>query len=124
MAPIFARGKGEMVRSSEAKGELPRMQQVSAVVTLHRFNLQHLRYVDYAKKNPGTLEELLDGTVSFPEETAVGVTVWENYYASRPLPRDLFRGEFDRWWSIEGDNQEPTFEGRRLQEFGIGRNAT
>jgi hypothetical protein len=59
----------------------------------------------------------VNDSISFPEEKGVGVTVWENAVANKPLPRDLFRGSLDQWWSCEGDAQELSFVGDRLLEL-------
>jgi hypothetical protein len=107
----FIVGDGKMVRQGYNQHT-----RISAILTLHHYDLQAMRYSRHAR-TPEGYTELVNDSVSFPQEKAIGVTVWENGVASKPLPRDLFRGSFDQWWSIEGDTQELTFVGERLREL-------
>ena len=107
----FMRGNGKMVRRSHNQHT-----RISAILTLHRYDIQTMRYTRHAKTPEGRYE-ILQESVSFPEEKGVGVTVWENAVSSKPLPRDLFRGSLDQWWSVEGDVQDLSFVGNRLREL-------
>jgi hypothetical protein len=107
----FMIGDGKMVRRFHNQHT-----RISAILTLHQYDIQAMRYTRHAKTPKGRVE-ILEELVSFPEEKEVGVTVWENAVASTRLPRDLFRGPLDQWWSVEGDAQELTFVGERLRGF-------
>jgi hypothetical protein len=107
----FMIGDGKMVRRTHNQHT-----RISAILTLHHYDIQSMRYSRLAK-SPEGYAALIDDSISFPEEKAIGVTVWENAVASKPLPRDLFRGSFDEWWSIEGDGQDLTFVGDRLRDL-------
>jgi hypothetical protein len=107
----FIVGDGKMVRRTHNQHT-----RISAILTLHHYNIQAMRYSRHAK-TPGGYAELMNDSISFPEEKGVGVTVWENAVASKPLPRDLFRGPLDQWWSFEGDAQELSYVGDRLREL-------
>jgi hypothetical protein len=43
--------------------------------------------------------------------THLAVTVWKNIYAEIQFPNDLFRGEFDEHWGLEGDYVKRTYIG-------------
>ena len=113
----FLPGRGKMVH--RAGGNTVRFQntRISALVTLHRFDVQMLRKLRHARV-PGGASELWDGRVSFEEDTQPGVTVWENAYADARLPQDFFRGELDRWWTVtESGQQERTYIGDLLKQL-------
>ena len=69
--------------------------RLSAVISLHNW----------------TIHTSADG---MDPEHVPGVTVWENAYARAPMPRDLFRGAMDSWWTVEGEEQRLSFIGDRL----------
>ena len=51
------------------------------------------------------------------ETKAVGVIVWENYYARNPFPRDMFCGPYDQRWGKDGDSMTRIFVGERLLDY-------
>lgn len=107
----FVVGEGKMVRPSRNQNT-----RISAILSLHDYDVQFMRTLRHGN-TPQGYSELMHGTTKFREEHITGVTVWENATSSRRLPRDLFRGEMDRWWSIEGGEQSLTFVGGKLEEL-------
>jgi hypothetical protein len=107
----FVARDGMMVRSNQNRNT-----RISAILTLHHYDIQAMRYSRYARTSEG-YAELVNDLVSFPEEKRVGVTVWENAVANKPLPRDLFRGSLDQWWSVEDGAQDLSFVGDSLREL-------
>lgn len=52
-----------------------------------------------------------------PFETQRGVIVWENIYARRPLPRDVFNGPYDQRFGLDENDIACIFFGRGLEEL-------
>ena len=76
--------------------------RLSAVISLHNW----------------TIHTSADG---MDPEHVPGVTVWENAHARAPMPRDLFRGAMDSWWTVEGEEQRLSFIGDRLLGLELAR---
>lgn len=116
MTQEFLVKRGKMLQPSG--GEEPRKQntRIAALVTLHRYDVQHLRRLKHARK-PGGYAEIMNGEIDFPVESRPGVTVWENAYADRRLPQDIFRGPLDQWWTLESDGQQRSYIGLELQQL-------
>jgi hypothetical protein len=88
----FSLGEGHMVRGDGK----PRNTRISALVALHNYNAQALAIKRYLNREDGRpkrdrIHDVYNEVVSFPEEHRLGVSVWENAFASSRLPRDLFR---------------------------------
>ena len=117
MTREFLPGRGKMVQRAAANTVRLQNTRISALVTLHRWDLQMLRALHYARTS-GSAAELWSGQVSFKEDIRPGVTVWENAFAENRLPQDSFRGELNRWWTVtENGQQERTFIGALLREL-------
>jgi hypothetical protein len=120
MTVQFIPGKGKMIRGD---GEV-RNTRISALIALHNYNVTYFLVKKYISEDDGrTVRErradVIDQTVTFPDEQQVGLTVWENCFAANPLPRDLFQGEMDKRWIVEGEYPTPTFVGSKLKSLGI-----
>lgn len=115
MRTQFIPGRGRMVKKS---GEVWNTR-ISALLTLHNYHVHSLALQRFIRTDDGRtraerVRDAFDGTVPFPEEYRLGVTVCENAFASQTLPRDLFKGEMDDWWTIEGEFQTRSYVGSRL----------
>jgi hypothetical protein len=120
MSAQFIPGKGKMIR----RDGLVRNTRISALVALHNYNVTYSLMKKYINEDDGRTErerraDVINRVVTFPEEQQVGVTIWENGLAVTPFPRDLFRGEMDEWWTLEGEYQTSTFVGSKLRSLGI-----
>lgn len=120
MTSQFIPGKGKMIRRD---GQV-RNTRISALLALHNYNVTYFLMKKYISEDDGRAErerraDVINGVVTFPEEQQVGLTVWENGFAANPLPRDLFRGEMDEWWTVDEEYQTPTFVGSKLKSLGI-----
>lgn len=51
------------------------------------------------------------------EEERVGVIVWENRFADVPFPRELFRGEYDSRWGLDGSEIRRIYVGPGLLAY-------
>ena len=51
------------------------------------------------------------------EEVHFGLIVWENAFATTPLPSGVFRGPYDEYWSAKpnGGGNECTHVGEKLK---------
>lgn len=116
MTQEFLLKRGKILQPSA--GEEPRKQntRIAVLVTLQRYDVQHLRRVKHARK-PGGYEEIMTREIEFSPESRPGVTVWENAYADKRLPNDIFRGQLDQWWTVEKDGQQRSYIGPELQQL-------
>ena len=101
----FMPGKGKMVRRHHVQNT-----RISAIISLHDYNTFPKEAALYLKSDDGrTLEErqadLWSGQAEISEELTPCVTVWENAYAKRKFPNELFRGPMDARWSVENGAQ-------------------
>jgi hypothetical protein len=126
---------GKLIHSRKRR---PRMEHISALLTVRRFNVGALRmdrYVEGLPKNPELtsseraitlLEHLEAADLPFDQgEQAVCIIVWENTFAARPLPIDLFCGEFDERWTLGESGCTLSFRGSELEKIaGPSRRGT
>jgi hypothetical protein len=115
----------KMIHSRRKK---PRIDQISALITVRNVNVGSLRLQQYIDGLPDSSEKdswksaaalwdhLQSAQLPFDQsETAVGVVVWENVFAATPLPTELFRGPYDVQWTGTGDGISLSFEGPNLK---------
>jgi len=97
-APEFAfLDRGKMWRP---KANEPQNTTISSLITIRHVNTGGMNLELYLKNHPAIHgEAILDLTnekVGFDlNERNVGVMVWENAFAARPLPEDIFNGAYD-----------------------------
>jgi hypothetical protein len=113
----FLRGRGKMVQTSGLSNT-----RMSALLTLHKYNVAGMRQKRFIEQNDGRsrahrIDDVLRGTVNFADEARIGVTVWENAVAVNKLPRNLFRGAMDDWWTVDAEYQTRSFVGCQLGEL-------
>jgi hypothetical protein len=112
-------GRGKMVRGSTQQNTT-----ISALITLRNVIVGWLRYKKMLKEFPKlsideTLEAAAERYENFSlDEEHLGVIVWENAVARIPLSRELFTGDYDLRWGVEGQDQTVTFEGKGLAGLG------
>jgi hypothetical protein len=123
--PVYIQGDGKMIRKTRVQNT-----RIAAVITIveHRIWWHAMR--KYVNTEDGRTRaqrawDVQNGQVDLPDEdaTMTGVTVWENGVASRTLPRDLFKGEMDAWWEVDGGRQLPTFIGERRRDLEVDKSA-
>jgi hypothetical protein len=88
----FISGRGRMFKKS---GEVWNTR-ISALLTLPNYPVHSLARQRFIRTDDGRtrrerISDVFNEIVSFPEEYRLGVTVYENAFASNLLPRDLFR---------------------------------
>lgn len=117
-AKFLGGGKMNISRLGESSNS-----RISSLITLRRIPIGQLRLQKYAAqmKLHGTsrieraAEKAARLCIEITEfdrsEERIGVIVWENAFAKRPLPRDLFNGEFDVIFGIDGSVQTRVFAG-------------
>lgn len=80
---------------------------ISALVTLREVKVGAARLAEYIKrKDGGAAAYLFDPALHARlnvDEVHLGVIVWENAFAANPLPKELFRGPYDEYWSARED---------------------
>lgn len=85
---------------------------ISALITL--------RILDLAAAERRRRHRRLSVTAGEGVASQLGVIVWDNIFATTPLPSDLFRGPFDERWSGDGYGFRRCYVGDGLIEYGIG----
>jgi len=55
----------------------------------------------------------------FFEDLQQGVIVWENVYARKPLPRELFNGPYDERYGLDGGDITRIFCGSAFEELDL-----
>jgi hypothetical protein len=115
----FLIGKGKMVRRSRFQNT-----RISALISLHNYHTFAKEAALYIRTDDGRAHEerWLDvhaGRTNISADPTPCVTVWENAVAKRRLPRDLFRGSMDAWWTADEGNQELSFIGERRLALNI-----
>lgn len=112
----------------------PRYTQFSSVIVLEKFPIGQVKFSSlydereqHREKGSSTVENAVDtfkyiqtltaGGFNL-EETVLRVVVYENPYASIPLPQGLFQGPYDeRWGEIETGKVGQLFAGAKLLEL-------
>ena len=98
---------------------------ISAVIALERLhNGQREQRIRFAKEelqqgHPFSWEERFERRKSLPpdEEIVLRTIICDNPHAANPLPRDIFRGQFDERWSHVDGKIAPTYIGDRLMDL-------
>ena len=116
MTQEFLIKRGKMLQPSTREEPRKQNTRIAALVTLHKYDVQHLRRLKHARK-AGGYADITNGVVDFPPEVRPGVTVWENAYADKRLPQDIFRGPLDQWWTVESDGQQRSYIGPELEQL-------
>jgi hypothetical protein len=116
----FMPGNGKMVREHRIQNT-----RISAIISLHNYYTFAKEAVLYLKTDDGRTREerendLWSGRAGIAEGNTPCVTVWENAYARRKLPIDIFRGPMDAWWTAEDGNQYLSFVGDKRRRLRIG----
>ena len=120
-------GRGKMIDYKHVK---PQNTTISAVITLHQFDLAgpefELELNRREQSGIGNLDKdefeeclrkFLAGRSKHAPSHVLRTVVFENPYARMPLTRDLFRGDFDVRWGTEGEFIRPVFVGLELQRI-------
>jgi hypothetical protein len=103
---------GKMLMRSMKKGTAEvRNSTISALITLRKVRTGYARLSkdlrDWQQEHPDVeVCEWLGGSRDFDtEEEHLGVIVWENAFASLPLPRQLFCGRYDERHGLDNDSR-------------------
>lgn len=117
----FLVGEGKMVRPTRFRNT-----RIAALISLVSFSTFAKEAMLYLRTDDGRSEEerrsdALSGRAGISQDPALCVTVWENGTAKHRLPRDLFRGPMDAWWTCDEDRQGPSFVGERRVALGIDK---
>ena len=107
----------------------PANTRISALITLRHLEIGKARLneyvsniksneVDRVKRAADMYEKLANANLAFDRnEKWLGVIVWENVFAVTPFPRDLFSGEYDEAYGLQGDKVERVFAGKGVLEY-------
>jgi hypothetical protein len=92
--------------------------RISALVAVREVPIGRTRHVGYLSQFPSAewIDRLADDVPFDPNERGLGVIVYENKDAVRPLSRELFQGNYDERWTYDGAAIECVFRGTDLQE--------
>lgn len=107
---FLSRGK-MLMRSMKKETTEVRNTTISALITLRKVRTGYARLSkdlrDWQEKHPGVeISEWLGGSRDFDtEEEHLGVIVWENAFASLPLPRQLFGGRYDERYGLDDESR-------------------
>ena len=110
--------RGKMIRPHWVE---PQNTKISALITVRKLLVGQTRYMRELRlmirnKVPGPFPS--ESEVDFDtNEEHVGVIVWENRFAAVPFSRDLFRGNYDARWGLNGDVIERIYAGEGLLAF-------
>jgi|SRR5215471_6488115 len=116
---------GKMIHSRRKK---PRIAHISAVITLRRINIGHMRLEQYIDGLPESRitdasesavalwEHLQSAQLPFDQsEMGIGVIVWQNVFAKITFPSEIFCGPYDIHWTGVDGRLIMTFEGQELK---------
>ncbi len=100
--------RGKMIQPGLGQ---PQNTTISALVTLRHVSMGRMKLEAYLDRHPEIQLEEISGLTSEKvgfdtRETRVGVIVWENAVAAKPLSRDIFNGDFDIRWGVEDGEQK------------------
>ena len=104
---------GKMVRPHSTE---PQNTRISALITLRPVRVGYTKYErqvgNLAREGNHTPEEYFDAAAPFDlNEEYLGVIVWENRFASKPFPRELFAGPYDERWGADGTELKRIYAG-------------
>jgi hypothetical protein len=113
----FQLGNGKMLQKAGIRNS-----RISAIISLHDYHTyakEALRYLntENGKSREEKWTEIQSGEAPIQTETTPCVTVWDNAYARRRFPMDIFRGPMDARWSVEGNEQVLSFVSERRKLF-------
>lgn len=111
----FLRG-GRMTQPHWSK---PQNTTINAVITLRRIAIGEKRFADeYLAQFSGDdwMDHFHDDPGYDKQETGLGVVIFENTHATRPLPREVFTGRFDERWVVDEDGVSRVFAGDEVLE--------
>jgi len=108
--------RGKMLRP---KTKQPQNTGISALITIRNVNIGGMNLEMYLKEHPDIHGEailyLTNEIVGFDlNEKCVGVIVWENAFAARPLPREVFSGPYDIRLRMTAKGAEVVHSGEAL----------
>jgi hypothetical protein len=90
---------------------------ISALITLRSVDVGAARRRQLRRLGVNPLDLTLVSTApSYLLEERLGVIVWENVFAAKPLPADLFVGPFDERWGLVGNSIQRVHFGSGLAE--------
>jgi hypothetical protein len=117
--PRFSFGRGEMKTVHGLRNT-----RIAAIISLHEFDTFPREANLYAERDDGRTKaerwsDVWGNRAGLRTEPTPCVTVWENGAAKRKLPRDIFRGEMDAWWTFENGSQQRSYIGQRRLALGI-----
>lgn len=111
-------GGGKMIQPHWA---LPQNTRISALITVRKLRVGQVRLIREYRllmrsgvANPFPPESEFDFDTN---EEHVGAIVWENRFAEVPLPRELFRGDYDSRWGLEGNEIKRIYAGEKLLAY-------
>jgi hypothetical protein len=94
---------------------------ISALITIRQVKIGCARLAEYYSSQPDrraaySFDPALHARLKV-DKSHYGLIVWENAFAANPLPKDLFRGPYDEYWSTSepGAGNVRTFVGEKLQ---------
>lgn len=92
--------------------------RINAIIVLREVQIGLKRHVEYLSQFHSSewYDRLSDEVPFDPKEQGLGVIVYENKDAARPLSRGLFRGPYDERWSYDGAAIESVFRGEGVLE--------
>lgn len=117
----FLVGDGKMIRPTRDQNT-----RIAALISLVNYSAFPEDAESYLQADDGRTrderwDDLCSGRAGFSKYDSLCVTVWENGTAKRKLPRDIFRGPMDAWWTCEGNHQCRSFIGERLRSVASDR---
>ena len=108
----FIGSKGKMLRRDKQYNT-----RISALLTLYEYALGSKRFGRWYREMSQRVKagELREEDVPDPdfdvEEKHLAVTVWQNIYADIPFPDNVFRGQYDEHWGLDGEYVKRTYVG-------------
>ena len=104
---------GNMIRPTRFQNT--RIAALISLVSYSTFAKEALQYMrtDDGRSPEQRWDDALSGRAGISQVPTLCVTDWESGTAKRRLPRDLFRGSTDAWWTCDEDRQGLSFIGER-----------
>lgn len=107
-------------RMTRPHWQTPQNTTINAVIALRRVKIGEKRFVHrYLSRfdDDELIHHLADDVEFDKDEIGLGVVVYENEDAARPLPRDLFTGRFDERWITSADGVKRSYAGEGTREL-------
>jgi hypothetical protein len=99
----------------------PQNTRLSALITVRKLRVGQVRLIrEYRLLMRSGAADAFPPESEFDFDTNeehVGVIVWENRFAEVPLPRELFRGDYDSRWGLEGNEIKRIYAGEKLLAY-------